>query len=233
MDQWFIKIGDKVRGPGTRQNLLSAFQKGTINASTQVAESENGPWKPLGDTGIVPKTPDNPFIPGSAGNVKPSGGGAGALDGFFKDQPVYGQSRECASFIERFAASLIDGVIFTVATTALTIIVTPVTVIMVKIAPGIAGALSAILSLAGMLLWPLYIVVFQQKWGWTIGRKVMKMHVETAEGQKPSVQVFIVRFAASILSSLILGIGYLMALGDPQTRTLHDKMAGTLVVKDK
>jgi uncharacterized RDD family membrane protein YckC len=39
------------------------------------------------------------------------------------------------------------------------------------------------------------------------------------------------RYFAKIISGLILCIGYLMVAWDGQKQGLHDKMAGTLVVK--
>jgi uncharacterized RDD family membrane protein YckC len=40
-----------------------------------------------------------------------------------------------------------------------------------------------------------------------------------------------VRHFGKILSGLILLIGYLMMLWDDRSQTLHDKLAGTLIVK--
>jgi uncharacterized RDD family membrane protein YckC len=39
------------------------------------------------------------------------------------------------------------------------------------------------------------------------------------------------RFFGKYVSAIILLIGYLMMLWDDKKQTLHDKMAGTLVVK--
>jgi len=38
------------------------------------------------------------------------------------------------------------------------------------------------------------------------------------------------RYLASILSALTLGIGYLMVLWDSEKRTLHDLICGTRVI---
>jgi uncharacterized RDD family membrane protein YckC len=77
-----------------------------------------------------------------------------------------------------------------------------------------------------------YFVYWQHEWGYTIGRKVMKIHVEMADRSRPDMKAFLVRYLGSVVSGLILGLGYFIAFSDPKFQTLHDRLAGTIVVKD-
>ncbi len=49
---------------------------------------------------------------------------------------------------------------------------------------------------------------------------------------RPDMKTFLVRYFGAIVSGLMLGLGYFMALSDPKFQTLHDRIAGTIVVKD-
>lgn len=77
-----------------------------------------------------------------------------------------------------------------------------------------------------------YYVYYQHKTGQTIGKKVMRIKVVDEHGRKPTVTVFLLReILGKFISSLILGIGYLMILWDSRRQGLHDKIARTYVIK--
>jgi uncharacterized RDD family membrane protein YckC len=65
----------------------------------------------------------------------------------------------------------------------------------------------------------------------TIGKRAMGLKVVDLQGQRISITRAIGRYFASYISALILAIGYLMALFTEKRQTLHDMIAGTLVVK--
>ena len=67
--------------------------------------------------------------------------------------------------------------------------------------------------------------------GMTLGGRVLGVKVVDRDGQQPSYGTAAIRWIGSYLSAFILFIGYLMAFWDKNKQTLHDKMAGTLVVK--
>lgn len=79
----------------------------------------------------------------------------------------------------------------------------------------------------------IYFIVFHAVWGATPGKKLMRIHVEMANGEKLSWAFSIFRFVASIVTQATLifyGLGYLIVLIDPQKRALHDFIAQTRVV---
>lgn len=76
-----------------------------------------------------------------------------------------------------------------------------------------------------------YYVVYQQKQGQTIGKKVMKIKVITLDGNTPTMFTFFLReVIGKLISAIILLIGYLMVLWDGKKQALHDKIASTYVV---
>ena len=79
----------------------------------------------------------------------------------------------------------------------------------------------------------IYFIVFHAVWGATPGKKLLRIHVEMANGEKLSWAFSIFRFVASIVTQATLifyGLGYLIVLIDPQKRALHDFIAQTRVV---
>jgi uncharacterized RDD family membrane protein YckC len=67
--------------------------------------------------------------------------------------------------------------------------------------------------------------------GQTLGKMALGIKVVTPDGGPLSWGKCIGRPAAEMLSSCILLIGYFMAFWDPEKRTLHDRLAGTRVIK--
>ena len=107
--------------------------------------------------------------------------------------------------------------------------------------PGSTDLVSKALDLPGMstffTIWSIvqaiYFIVFHAIWGATPGKKLLRIHVEMANGEKLSWAFSIFRFVASIVTQATLifyGLGYLIVLIDPQKRALHDYLAKTRVV---
>lgn len=66
----------------------------------------------------------------------------------------------------------------------------------------------------------------------TLGKKILGLKVVDQNGNRISFGKATGRFLASILSGLILGVGYLMVAFNPKKQGLHDQIAGTLVIKN-
>lgn len=64
----------------------------------------------------------------------------------------------------------------------------------------------------------------------SLGKSLCGLMVVDMEGQPLSYGKAFVRSLCKILSSALLGIGYLIGLFDENGRTLHDRIAGTIVV---
>ncbi|MCD2425746.1 RDD family protein [Niabella pedocola] len=65
----------------------------------------------------------------------------------------------------------------------------------------------------------------------TLGKMALGLKVTGMNGQRISFLNATGRYFGKILSAIILLIGYLMVLWDDKRQGLHDKLAGTLVVK--
>jgi uncharacterized RDD family membrane protein YckC len=65
----------------------------------------------------------------------------------------------------------------------------------------------------------------------TVGKIALGIKVTDVEGNRISFGRALGRSLAKIISALILFIGYLMAAFTDRKQALHDKIAGTLVVK--
>ena len=128
-----------------------------------------------------------------------------------------------ASGWQRFAAALIDGIIIGLINGVFGFI---------GASAGKEQMISGLFSLLGWAIGIGYWVVYQGKIGQTIGKKAMGIKVVTFDGKTPSMMTFFLReVIGKLISAIILFIGYLMILWDSKKQGLHDKIAGTYVVK--
>ena len=109
--------------------------------------------------------------------------------------------------------------------------------LLVTFTAGIAGALLA--SIIGRLMplavlvgvWFYYALMESSDQQATLGKRAVGIKVTDLEGNQISFGRATGRLAAHILSGVTLGIGFAMAAFTSRRQTLHDKIAGTLVVK--
>ncbi len=115
-----------------------------------------------------------------------------------------------AGFWRRFAAGFIDTLI--------------IGVIPGMLFRGNANILSFLLGL-GYSVWML------STYSATVGMMILKIKIAKESGGKLSYQDAALRYFASILSGIALGIGYLWMIWDSRKQTWHDKIAKTVVVR--
>lgn len=130
---------------------------------------------------------------------------------------------EYAGFWVRFLAYLIDGVVYyIIALIALMII----GIDMMSMTPDPTASLVQILI--GLAYW----VGF---WSWkaaTPGKMALGLVVVDGEtGEPKGVGGYVLRYIGYFVSSIILGIGFIMIGLTDRKRGLHDMIAGTVVVK--
>jgi uncharacterized RDD family membrane protein YckC len=70
-------------------------------------------------------------------------------------------------------------------------------------------------------------------WQATLGKKILGLRVVDLDGQRITFWKSASRNFNKSISSLILGIGYLMPLWTAQRQALHDRMAHCLVIKKR
>jgi uncharacterized RDD family membrane protein YckC len=119
-------------------------------------------------------------------------------------------------FWERFVAALIDGLILFVVTFAIGLIIGN-------------EYLKMGINIIGQLLYFTYFESSVKQA--TIGKQLMNMKVVDKNGNRLTPGSALIRYLSKFISGIILLIGYIMAAFDAQKQALHDKIAGTFVVK--
>ena len=114
-----------------------------------------------------------------------------------------------ASFWRRFAAGFIDALII--------------------------GAIPSMVfkgnNSIGFLIGLGYSVWMLSTYSATVGMMVLKIKITKESGGKVTYKDAILRYFASILSAVVLLIGYFWMIWDPKKQTWHDHIAKTVVVK--
>ncbi len=133
---------------------------------------------------------------------------------------------EYAGFWQRFGAAFLDGLILAIPNLVISYV---------------AGKVSDDNQITKLI----YGTIGQTVIGWlysalqesgnaraTLGKKALGISVVSVNGEKLTFGQASGRYFGKIISALTLLIGYLMMLWDSRSQTLHDKMAGALVIRD-
>lgn len=118
-----------------------------------------------------------------------------------------------ATFLRRFGANLLDGLILMV-----------VQLVVVFILPENLRSFTFLINL-------LYSVLFIWQKGATPGKMALGIKVVRTNGQNLNIlQAFLREVVGKFISGFVFGLGYLWMLWDQNSQTWHDKIAGTYVV---
>ncbi len=139
-----------------------------------------------------------------------------------------GKNTEYAGFWVRVAANLIDQVILGVLAFFFLF------VFVVVVSATLPETFASFLSIAAVILsYPLFIILFWVYRQATPGKMAVDLKiVDARSGEKPSIGQCIGRYFAYIPSYLFFGLGFLWVAFDKRKQGWHDKLAGTLVIKD-
>lgn len=146
-----------------------------------------------------------------------------------------------AGFWERFAAVIIDAIILWIIGYFIGMILgTPSTeeILAMSQSEGFSSTMRATYFSASnttsfIVQWLYSALMISGPWQATLGKRALGIKVTNMNGGRISFLNATGRFFATFLSAIILLIGYFMMLWDDKKQTLHDKLAGTLVVKGK
>lgn len=138
-----------------------------------------------------------------------------------------------AGFWVRVIASVVDSILVTVVQMVLGFIL--------GLTAGLTGGdlsgegnlmLGLTTGLFGMVLAVAYYVFFTGYCGQTPGKMAVRIKVIRTDGADIGYgSAFLRETLGKFISSILLGIGYLMVAFDSQKQGLHDKIAGTYVIK--
>jgi uncharacterized RDD family membrane protein YckC len=77
----------------------------------------------------------------------------------------------------------------------------------------------------------LYSAIFEAFAGGTPGKLLVKVHVARADGSKLGFRRALLRIGGKLLSTLFLGLGFLVAALNERRQSVHDHIAGTVVLR--
>ena len=74
---------------------------------------------------------------------------------------------------------------------------------------------------------------FAYSWmhGQTLGMRAWKLHIRTTGGSLPDLRQCLIRYGASLVSWLCLGLGFLWIGVDRQQLSWHDRLSGTRLLR--
>ncbi len=143
-----------------------------------------------------------------------------------------------ATFIQRFAAYLIDAIIVAIVVGILEALVQAASKALApsSVADSTAWAVAMLapMFIARLLDLGLTLAYYGYFWattGQTPGKRVMRIKVVKADGSQITWNDALARSAGYLLSGLAGGLGFLWAAWDPGGQAWHDKLAHTRVVK--
>jgi uncharacterized RDD family membrane protein YckC len=120
-----------------------------------------------------------------------------------------------AGFGERLVAYLIDFAILFVINMVVQLVLGSV----------LGGLVAFVIGIA-------YVIGFWTTSGATPGKKLMKLQVvQQSDGQIPTVGTAVLRYVGYIASAVVVFLGYLWIIWDPNKEGWHDKIAKTRVIK--
>lgn len=139
-----------------------------------------------------------------------------------------------AGFWIRFIALLIDSIILNILQIPVSLLILGrVTMVGFRATGDIGEVLVSMMSyilVAFLIQWLYYASMESSVHQASLGKRAVGIKVCDINGERLSFAHATGRFFAKLLSSLTLGIGYLVAAFNPRKQALHDIVAGTLVV---
>jgi uncharacterized RDD family membrane protein YckC len=133
-----------------------------------------------------------------------------------EDTSPSGVALAYGGFWRRLLAALIDSLVFVVVNTAF------------QVLAGGADA-AGLLGLAAGLAYEVGMTA--SRFQATLGKLALGLRVVDRDGRRLTVGRSLGRWAAKLLSAVLLGIGFLMIAVTRRKRGLHDMIAGTLVLR--
>ena len=259
---WYYASNGQRQGPITGAELEKLTLSGMIADQTLVWREGMKEWQPYAAVRPAPALPTTPTAARTQADdfetcavsgkrlhrremIQFEGQWVSAehRDEFFqklRDQTPQTGGLAYARMGARFLAKLIDGVIlflpfqFVMAQFGLGLFApdTPMPETMEELVELLGSWLSAMMITSTIGL--IYSVAFLSRFQATPGKLVMKLKVVLADGSKLGTGRIIARYFAESVSALILYIGYLIAFFDePERRALHDRIAGTRVIRSQ
>lgn len=210
---------DRRKGPWSSVQMVSFASRGIISGQTLVWHAALNEWQAwsLHSESAQAEVPPDPHP------VQTTLAALGA-GGFVIAKPF-------AGFWIRGAALFIDSLILQVFYMLLYPVLALFGTSEEKLASGESLPLLFALLAVQILISGCYHVWFVKKYAGTPGKILVGLSVVRADGLPMTWSTAILRYLGTWLSSLTLGMGYVLAAFDDEKRTLHDHLAKTRVLK--
>jgi uncharacterized RDD family membrane protein YckC len=219
-ERWYYSENGETIGPVTMWELRQQVDTGVILKSCPICKEGEERWVKIGEA--FPSfwhTGTKRYTDAINGNISDNDA-----------EVVY------AGFWLRFIASIIDGILLSI----IVIFVVVVISFVVGYQMAISGADLMTIGSTGQLLgsalqvlicWAYFATSESSETQATPGKRAMGLYVADMKGNRISFAQATGRHFGKIISSLLLGIGYLMAGVTDKKQARHDLMAGTLVLR--
>ena len=143
-----------------------------------------------------------------------------------------------AGFWRRFWAVVLDGLILNIVTVPIGMMTAGPTASMIdseNISPeqlaALFSAYATAVTLSLIANWLYCALMESSKWQATLGKLALGMRVTDLSGRRINFARATGRFFAKMVSTLTVGIGYVIQVFTGKRQALHDLIAGTLIVR--
>lgn len=253
--RWYYEKNNQRVGPVTDADIERLAGEGTIAPDTRVWNEAIAQWMPYGHVagGSAAQPAAAPAMSSAGAQAACSQCGrmlpaddlivyqglnicAACKPVFFqkvKEGAALPGTMAYAGFWIRVGAYIIDQILLYVVNLIITLVLGAVAGLAVRAGqePTAQLAASLIVILLQIVVAAAYATFFVGKYGATPGKMAVGIMVVMSDGEGVSYGRALGRYFATILSGLILGIGYLMIAFDDEKRALHDRICDTRVIK--
>ena len=230
MNAWYyVDAGHNRQGPVSGEDLAVAFRQGRVNRDTLVWRDGLAQWVPL-ERHLAELPAPPPALPASdAAAGFPAGAMPPQAQGSADPNDVVD-----AGFIRRLGAYLIDSML--IGSVYYVVLMVGMVAVAIVAAgqdfegDGFMAGLVLVYLLYPVLSLAYYAGMESSKLQATVGKLALGIKVVDGQGRRLGFGRATARWAGSIVSYLILYIGFFMAGWTRRKQALHDLMAGTFVV---
>jgi uncharacterized RDD family membrane protein YckC len=237
---WYYADDSDRKGPFDEAAFAELVKSGQVTPETLVWRDGFSEWKPYRAVTLVPatSTEEGDAACAECGRTFPKNEMVQYENSWICPtcKPIFFQRvREgvatkgdltYAGFWIRFAAKIVDGIILQVVGLGVRFVMT------LMLSPTEqAGAFLGVTWVLSTLIAASYSTYFVGKFGATPGKMACRIKIIMADEGQVTYLRALGRHFAEILSSITLGIGYIMAAFDEEKRSLHDRICDTRVIR--
>ena len=234
---WYYANGGEKQGPVEQAAFDRLAAEGVIQQSTLVWHEGLTEWQRYADAepAMFCTECGKPFPTGFMLQYGTSWVCAKCKPRFaqkIREGALFASAIPYAGFWIRFGAHTIDGVILGIVSMVTNFFLMGVVSLRRMDPATMIVSLSSAYS-AQFAISAAYYSLFAWKFGGTPGKLALGLRIVRPDGSRLSLGLSIGRYAAMMVTNFTMGIGYAMAAIDEEKRALHDRLAGTRVIKPR